>query len=184
MLFYTFLVVTFKKISKKCISPLKFLNFLAPGYGSGIRIPNTDPEPQSHWIRIQSGLGYGSGSTTLINWETGLQCTKSGSCSLVWLPQLPVPRYHLFFNQQVLSRTKLDALFRLEFTRTTEVFFLSYRKWWRYNYSENNCLLEKQYLDVSTSTAVTHWTFDLIRHWIPIWTRKMPTKQHKEKSLT
>jgi hypothetical protein len=35
-----------KKITKKCIFPLKFLNFLAPG--SGIRIPNTDPDPQSH----------------------------------------------------------------------------------------------------------------------------------------
>jgi hypothetical protein len=43
--------------------PLKFLNFLTPGSGSGsvlgIRIP--DPDPQSRWIRIQSG----SGSTTL-----------------------------------------------------------------------------------------------------------------------
>jgi hypothetical protein len=42
------------KITKKYIFQLKFLNFLAPG--SGIRIPN--PDPQSPW-------GYGSGSTTL-----------------------------------------------------------------------------------------------------------------------
>jgi hypothetical protein len=41
------------KNTKKCIFLLKFLNFLAPGSGSGIRIPNTDPDPQSHWIRIR-----------------------------------------------------------------------------------------------------------------------------------
>jgi hypothetical protein len=45
--FIKFLVVKFfKKITKKCIFPMKFLYFLAPGSGSGIRIPNTDP--QSH----------------------------------------------------------------------------------------------------------------------------------------
>jgi hypothetical protein len=36
------------KITKKCIFTLKFLYFLAPGSGSGIRIPNTDPDPKSH----------------------------------------------------------------------------------------------------------------------------------------
>jgi hypothetical protein len=58
MLFYTFLVVTFfYKITKKCIFPLKFLHFFAPGSGSGfpirIRIhkviktgSNPDPDPQ------------------------------------------------------------------------------------------------------------------------------------------
>jgi hypothetical protein len=55
---------------------MKFLNFLAPGSGSGIRIPNTDPDPQSHWIRIQSGSG--SGSTTL-------QSTVDKSVELRWV---------------------------------------------------------------------------------------------------
>jgi hypothetical protein len=48
MLFYAFLVVKFLvKITKKGIFPLKFLNFLALGIGSVIRIPNTAPDPQS-----------------------------------------------------------------------------------------------------------------------------------------
>jgi hypothetical protein len=55
----------FKQITKKCIFPLEFLNFLAPG--SGILIPNTDsdPAPKSHWKRIESR----SGSTILV-WAT------------------------------------------------------------------------------------------------------------------
>jgi hypothetical protein len=35
------------------------------GYGSG-SIKSVNPDPQSHWIRIQSGSRYGSVSTTLV----------------------------------------------------------------------------------------------------------------------
>jgi hypothetical protein len=40
----------FKKNTKKCIFPMEILNFLCPW----IRIPNTDPDPQRHWIRIHN----------------------------------------------------------------------------------------------------------------------------------
>jgi hypothetical protein len=44
---------------------LKFLNFLAPG--SGIRIPNTDPDPQP-WSNGSTNLDAGLGK------ETGTNC--------------------------------------------------------------------------------------------------------------
>jgi hypothetical protein len=46
----------------------KNIDFLTPGSGSGIQIPN--PDPQIYWIRIHSG----SGSTPLV-FNTG---TRSG----------------------------------------------------------------------------------------------------------
>jgi hypothetical protein len=49
--FYLFSGKIFLKIP---VTKLKFLNFLAPGSGSGIRSPNTDPDPQSHWIRTHN----------------------------------------------------------------------------------------------------------------------------------
>ena len=37
-----------------------------------IHIPNTDPDPESFWIRIQ----YGSGSTTLFPWTTYMEIVQ------------------------------------------------------------------------------------------------------------
>jgi hypothetical protein len=57
-----------KKIIKKCIFHGNFFIFLPFSW-----IPNTDPDPQSHWIRIQSG----SGSTTLV-WSKRT-CSRKGT---------------------------------------------------------------------------------------------------------
>jgi hypothetical protein len=71
MLFYTgtSLVVNFllKKITKKCIFPLKFLHFLAPGSGSGFAIririhkvteSGSNPDPQPWFMHTSTLIRY------------------------------------------------------------------------------------------------------------------------------